>query len=197
MNGKVSGEGDLASLESTAMPHNHDTTRRVPSETFPGVSVVLRKMTEGRRIELRKLVAEPNRRVREILREQGTIEVESEEKRDMPKWLELQDEFDGIMLEKVNPAWITWGVKQVEGLQVDGRSLGVDDWGEWPSALFNEVLAAVKDEAELNGVERKNLGSPTTFGAPAGSTPKGSTVGSVGKEGGGESETAGSTSQVN
>ena len=156
MNGKVSGEGDLASLESTAMPHNYDTTRRVSSETFPGVSVVLKKMTEGRRIELRKLVAEPNRRVREILREQGTIEVESEEKRDMPKWLELQDEFEGIMVGTVNPAWIKWGVKQIEGLEVDGRSLGVDDWMDWPSALFNELVSEVKEEAELNGAERKN-----------------------------------------
>lgn len=172
------------------MPHKHDTTRRVGSEIFSGVSVVLKKMTEGRRLELRKLISEPNRRIREILREQANIEKEPEESRDMSKWLELQDEFDGIMIESINPAWITWGVKQIEGLEVDGRSLGVDDWKEWPSALFDEVLTAVKGEAELNGAERKNSESPTTSGALVDLTPKDSTADSAGNEGGGESETA-------
>lgn len=172
------------------MPHKHDTTRRVGSEIFSGVSVVLKKMTEGRRLELRKLISEPNRRLREILREQANIEKEPEETRDMSKWLELQDESDGIIIESINPAWITWGVKQIEGLEVDGRSLGVDDWKEWPSALFDEVLTAVKGEAELNGAERKNFESATTSGAQADSSQSPLTVVSAEKEGGGESETA-------
>ena len=178
------------------MPHKHDTTRRVSSEIFSGVSVVLKKMTEGRRLELRKLISEPNRRIREILREQANIEKEPEESRDMSKWLELQDEFDGIMIESINPAWITWGVKQIEGLEVDGRSLGVDDWKEWPSALFDEVLTAVKGEAELNGALRKNFESATTSGAQADSSQSPLTVVSAEKEVGGESETATSISKA-
>ena len=171
------------------MGYKHDTTRRIDSEIFPGVSVVLRKMTEGRRLELRKLISEPNRRIREILREQANIEKEPEESRDMSRWLELQDSFDQLMIEAINPSWIFWGVKQIEGLEVDGRSLGVDDWKEWPSALFDEVLTAVKGEAELNGMQRKNLESATTSGALADLTPKDSTADSAGNEGGGESET--------
>ena len=178
------------------MPHKHDTTRRVSSEIFSGVSVVLKKMTEGRRLELRKLISEPNRRIREILREQANIEKEPEESRDMSKWLELQDEFDGIMIESINPAWITWGVKQIEGLEVDGRSLGVDDWREWPSALFDEVLTAVKGEAELNGALRKNFESATTSGAQADSSQSPLTVVSAEKEVGGESETVTSISKA-
>ena len=171
------------------MGYKHDTTRRIDSEIFPGVSVVLRKMTEGRRLELRKLISEPNRRIREILREQANIEKEPEESRDMSRWLELQDSFDQLMIEAINPSWISWGVKQIEGLEVDGRSLGVDDWKEWPSALFDEVLTAVKGEAELNGMQRKNLESATTSGALVGLAPKDSTADSAGNEGGGESET--------
>ena len=171
------------------MGYKHDTTRRIDSEIFPGVSVVLRKMTEGRRLELRKLISEPNRRIREILREQANIEKEPEESRDMSRWLELQDSFDQLMIEAINPSWISWGVKQIEGLEVDGRSLGVDDWKEWPSALFDEVLTAVKGEAELNGMQRKNLESATTSGALVDLTPKDSTADSAGNEGGGESET--------
>ena len=171
------------------MGYKHDTTRRIDSEIFPGVSVVLRKMTEGRRLELRKLISEPNRRIREILREQANIEKEPEESRDMSRWLELQDSFDQLMIEAINPSWISWGVKQIEGLEVDGRSLGVDDWKEWPSALFDEVLTAVKGEAELNGMQRKNLESATTSGALVDLIPKDSTADSAGNEGGGESET--------
>ena len=42
--------------------------------------------------------------------------------------------------------------------------LDVKDWQQWPSNLFNEVLGIVKEEAELNGAERKNLPSDTTSG---------------------------------
>lgn len=178
------------------MSHKHDTTRRVESETFPGVSIILKKMTEGRRLELRKAIGEPNRRIREILREQTAIEQQPEETRDMAKWLESQDSYDEIMLIAVNPAWVLWGVKQVEGLEVDGRSIGIEDWADWPSALFDEVLTLVKSEAELNGSERKNLESLTTSGAPADSKVSPSTAQSAGREAGGESETAASTLRI-
>lgn len=178
------------------MGYKHDTTRRIDSVTCLGVSAVLRKMTEGRRLELRKLISEPNRRIREIIREQANIEKMSEEERDMPKWLELQDEFEEIMVGTVNPAWIEWGVKQIEGLEVDGRSLGVSDWKDWPSALFNELVSEVKEEAELNGAERKNFESPTTSGALAVVSQSPSTAANAGSAGGGESETVASISQA-
>jgi hypothetical protein len=121
-------------------------------------------MTEGRRLDLRSKISEPNRRIREILKEQAAIEGQSEETRDSAKWLELQDEFDGLMLEKVNPAWLTWGLKRIDGLEVEGKPLGVEDWKDWPSALFEEVIVAIKAESELNGTERKNSELPTTSG---------------------------------
>ena len=176
--------------------HAYSTTRSVPLETFPGVEVVLRKMTEGRRLELRKAIGEPNRRIREILREQAAIEQRPEETRDMSAWLSLQDEFDGIMLEKVNVAWVQWGVKSLQGLEVDGRVLGLEDWADWPSALFDEVLTLVKSEAELNGSERKNLEFATTSGAPEALKVSPSTAQSAGSEAGGESEIAASTLRI-
>ena len=178
------------------MPHKHDTTRRVSSEIFSGVSVVLKKMTEGRRLELRKLISEPNRRIREILREQANIEKEPEETRDISAWLERQDEFDQIMIEKINVAWIQWGVKQISGLEVDGRALGVEDWADWPSSLFDEILTLVKSEAELNGSDQKNSESATTSGAQADSSQSPLTVVSAEKEVGGESETVTSISKA-
>jgi len=178
------------------MKHAYHTTRSIPLETFPGVEVVLRKMTEGRRLELRKAIGEPNRRIREILREQAAIEQQPEETRDMAKWLELQDSFDGTMIEQINPSWIRWGVKQISGLEVDGKSLGVEDLLDWPSEMFGEVLSLVKSEAELNGTERKNSESHTTGGEPAPVSPSPSTADSARSADGGASETVASISQA-
>ena len=178
------------------MKHAYSTTRSIPLETFPGIEVVLRKMTEGRRLELRKLIAEPNRRIREILREQASIEKEPEETRDMSAWLERQDEFDQIMIEKINVAWIQWGVKQISGLEVDGRALGVEDWADWPSSLFDEILTLVKSEAELNGSDRKNSELPTTSGELGALDQNPSTAPSAKEEVGGASETVAFISKV-
>ena len=90
--------------------YKHDTTRRVESEVFPGVSIILKKMTEGRRLELRAMLKEPNARVREIIREQSALEKVPVEDRDNPKWLELQEEFEEIMASKVIPTYVLWGV---------------------------------------------------------------------------------------
>lgn len=178
------------------MKQKYNTTRSASVDSFPGVEVVLRKMTEGRRLELRKLISEPNRRIREILRDQAAIEKEPEADRDMSRWLELQDEFDGIMIEKINPAWVTWGVKQISGLEVDERVLGLTEWDQWPSALFDEVLTLVKDEAELNGSERKNSESATISGAPEASNQKPLTVVSAKSADGGGIEIASFTSKA-
>lgn len=178
------------------MGYKHDTTRRFESETFSGVTIILKKMTEGRRISLRELIGEPNRRIREIMREQAVLEKAPDDTRDTAKWLELQDEFDGIMIGTINPSWIKWGVKQIEGLEVDGKSLGVEDWEDWPSALFDEVLTTVKSEAELNGAERKNSELLTTSGELEALIQRASTAPPAGDAAGGEIRTVGSITPI-
>lgn len=162
------------------MAHKYETTRKKDSEIFPGVSFYLRRMTEGRRIELRKKLGPTNAKIRELLKEQGRLLEASLESQDQNRILELQDEFDGLMLEVVNPTTLLWGVKQVEGLDVDGKILTLDEWQDWPSALFQEILRAVNDEAELNGGETKNLSSPSTSGKPGDGSPDRMTATSAG-----------------
>ncbi len=162
------------------MAHKYDTTNRKESEILPGVSFLLRRMTEGRRIELRKKLGPTNAKIRELLREQGKLLEAPEDAQDHNRILELQDEFDGLMLEVVNPTTLLWGVKQIEGLEVDGKVLTLEDWLEWPSALFREILNAVNAEAELNGNEIKNSSSGSTSGRPEDGNPKLTTVASAG-----------------
>jgi len=178
------------------MPHyKHQTTRCVESELFPGVSVILKKMTEGRRMELRTAMGVPQKKIRDMRREQAIIEAQKEEIRDYSRWLDLQEEHEQLLTAVINPAWITWGVKQIEGLEVDGKSLGVDDWKDWPSALFDEVLGFVQEEAQLNGSERKNSELPSTLKELEAPIQSLSTVESVKSEDSGATETAASTIQ--
>lgn len=165
------------------MAYTHQTTRKFESVLFEGVVVELRKMTEGRRMDLRKRLQPHNTKCKDLLREIGAIEKAPEDQRDFVRYTELNDEFDQVQIEHINPEWLSWGVKKVEGLIVDGRDLGVEDWRDWPSALFDEVLKAIKFEAELNGEERKNLESPTTSGAQEGGSQNSSTAQSADEKG--------------
>lgn len=176
------------------MAYKNTSTRREESKQFPGVVFHLRKMTEGRRKELRRLLSPINARVSAILREQDIIDAAPAAERDHLKSLALSDQVDTIFLEESNPIWIKWGVKAIEGLESeDGVPLTVEDYDAWPSELFHEVLAAVKSEAELNGAERKNSELPITSGKQEGGNQSPSTAQAVESTGGGEIETAGST----
>jgi hypothetical protein len=174
----------------------YETTRRQESATFPGVFITLRKMTEGRRTELRRLIAEPNSRLRGIMREQAELDKLPEDARDMASFLELQDRFDEILMSEVNPAWVRWGVKMVDGLEVDGRTLAVEDFLDWPSVLFAEVVDLVKTEAELDGAERKNSALPTTSGEQGGGNRTPSTAPSADEGGTSAGELVQGISQV-
>jgi hypothetical protein len=178
------------------MSYNHETIRKRESETCPGVTFFLQKMTEGRRLDIRHRIAEPNRRVLALLKEQTEIEKVDEAARDVHRYMELQEEFDSLMLEKINPEWIKWGVKKIDGLEADGKPLGVDDYLEWPSMLFSEVLDAVKSEAELNGAEKKPSPSHFISGIPAEENHQLSIVASAEKRDSTETETVTDTTPL-
>jgi hypothetical protein len=176
--------------------YRHETIRKFESQEFPGVVAYLFKMTEGRRSELRSKIAASNKQLRENMRQQGRLLKVPEGTQDEAAILELQDEFDRIVGEEINPAYITWGVKQISGLEVEDIPLGVDDWKRWPSALFNEVLQAVKEESELEGGERKNSSLATTSGEPGAGSQKLSTVPSATKRDSGKIEIAELTTPI-
>jgi hypothetical protein len=174
------------------MGYKHETTRRYESETFPGVTVFIYKMTEGRRADLRARIADYNAQMRDILREQDALNKVPEEERDIPKLLELNDKFDELQM-KISPQWILWGVKAVEGLEADGKPLTVGEWTDWPSALFDEVLTKVREETELKGAQIKNFPSRTTFGEAGQAPQRSSTAQSAEEKDSGEIATVGST----
>jgi hypothetical protein len=151
------------------------TTSTKESSIVPGVIFHLRKMTEGRRIELRKSLMETNQRIRQIGREQDGI-LSNKDNPDMVRYMELSDEFDSLMIEQVHPKTLLWGIKSIEGLEIDGNPKSIDDWSEFPSELFAEMIHAINVESGLSKDEEKNSSLPTTSGAPVGKNPESSTA---------------------
>jgi hypothetical protein len=170
---------------------DYETTRTVESTEFPGVTYSLYRMTEKRRRELRAKVAQANKVMRDLMRQQGALMKQGDDDRDEMTLVELQEKFDQVVGEELNPAYVLWGVQKIAGLSIRGQELGVEDWAEWPSALFEEVLAAVKAEAEMNGSAKKPLSLATISGdPPVPETQKPTTVKSAKSEGTGTKDAA-------
>jgi hypothetical protein len=149
------------------MAHQYTSNRKIESEALPGVTFWVRKLTEGRRAALRAKLAEPNKKIRQIMRQQSELEKTPIEERDTAAWLELDDDFNSILID-INSLYIFWGLSKIEGLEVDGKPLGVEDAADFPSNLFAEIMDRVKEEMELSGAETKNSSSlPTSQGQVA------------------------------
>jgi hypothetical protein len=175
--------------------YSHKSVRKIESESCVGAAIYLYKMTEGRRLDLRESIAKPNRETRELIRKQEALGKMAEgdavsDNFDYAAWLELQDEIDYIRMSELDPALILWGVKKVEGLEVDGESLDVKDWKRWPSNFYKEVAAAVQAESELNAAEKKESLLPTTSSVADPAPPPPSTATNVSEGDTGEKEIA-------
>lgn len=112
------------------------------SKVVPGVKFTIAKMSFGRRVELM-------RRVRELAR-RGEFLSASED---------AGEKMDAALLQcEIERAYVSWGVRSVSGLMVNGRHADVELMAaEGPEALFREALTAVRREAGLNEEERKNF----------------------------------------
>jgi hypothetical protein len=176
------------------MAYKFITSRKFESEVCPGVVAHLFKMTEGRRSDLRAALAEVASRERDLFQELQALSQVAEDVRDMAKWVGLNTKLDALQLDEIQPTWIQWGLKSLEGLVSENDiPLTKDDWKKWPSALFKEIYRAIQVEAELDGAERKNSESPTTSGVVADGPPSSSTAASAEKKASGEDATAGSS----
>lgn len=113
----------------------------VESRVAPGVTFTIAKMSFGRRVELM-------RRVRELARRTEFLAASEE----------AGDKMDAALLHaEIERLYVSWGVRAVFGLAVDGKAAGPDLLTEaGPEGLFREALAAVRRETGLNEEERKN-----------------------------------------
>jgi len=113
----------------------------VASKVAPGVTFTIAKMSFGRRVELM-------RRVRELARRSEFLAASES----------AGEKMDAALLQsEIERTYVTWGVKEVRGLTVNGSVADVELMAaEGPEELFREALAAVRRETGLNEEERKN-----------------------------------------
>ncbi|MDP9169795.1 MAG: hypothetical protein M3N54_04200 [Acidobacteriota bacterium] len=111
------------------------------SAAWPGVTLVISRMSFARRLELMK-------RVRDLAGRADFFEAGRDEKNRMEASL-LGAEIDRLYLE--------WGLLEVRGLELDGENATCQSLIErGPEDLVGEALDAVKSECGLNETERKN-----------------------------------------
>lgn len=108
---------------------------------WPGVELVLAKMTFGRRLELM-------RRVRDLGTKLEYFHAGQDAQNDMEA---------GLLGAEIDRVYVAWGLEEVRGLVLDGRPATAESLIECgPEELFQEALAAIRAECGLSEHERKN-----------------------------------------
>src|SRR6266566_6404919 len=110
------------------------------SQTTPGVTFVLAKMSFGRRVEL-------TRRLREIAQKVEFLEAgDAKEKIDA-----------ALLTSEIDRLYALWGLREVRGLDLDGEPATPESLAAaGPEELFREAVTLVKAECGLTESERKN-----------------------------------------
>ena len=119
---------------------SYESEAVVESRLYPGVKFRIARVSFGRRLELM-------RRVRDLARRAEFLGAGQDP----------ADKMDAALLQaEIEQVYVTWGVKSVEGLTVDGVVAGPDLLSAGPEDVFREALAAVRKEIGLDEEERKN-----------------------------------------
>jgi len=125
---------------------NHKTTFTIASEHYPDVSLKIRRISFGRRLELARKI----RALGQALEHHaaGTTVADRIE--------------SGLLNAELDRIYLEWGLAEINGLEVDGApSTPARLFADGPEDLANEALMAIKRECCLSEVERKNFKSPS------------------------------------
>ena len=119
---------------------NYQSWLERESQTTPGVTFVLAKMSFGRRVEL-------TRRLREIAQKVEFLEAgDAKEKIDA-----------ALLTSEIDRMYALWGLREVRGLELDGAPATPESLAAaGPEELFREAVTLVKAECGLTESERKN-----------------------------------------
>lgn len=116
----------------------YESTVTMHAKSAPGVTLLIKRMSFGRRLELM-------RRIRELAQQ---VEHSASADRN-------EEQMDAALLAfEMDRIYLTWGVGEIRGLELDGVPATPQSLAETgPEALFREALAAVKGTCGL-GAER-------------------------------------------
>lgn len=178
---------------------NFTTSTRKESKTYPGVFYTLNKMSEAKRANLRLRIAEPTMKIRNLIRELKKLEDLPEEMRTedvLDRMTDLLEKMDLVSAQDVDPQWLLWGLKKIEGLDIDDVPATPESLLEaGPPLLFDEIVEEIKKVAQLNGEDEKNSESPIISGEQTVGTTTDTTATIAGNGATSEIETVASSTQ--
>ncbi len=118
-----------------------NSTVTIQSETCPGVTFTIARMTFGRRVEL----------MRRVRQSSAQLEFAAAGK-------EIADRVEAsLAAAAIDEVYLRWGLISIEGLEIDGRVAEMESLiCAGPEPLFREIVAAIKHESALTEEERKN-----------------------------------------
>lgn len=81
--------------------------------------------------------------------------------------IELNNKFLELEYYEMFPAYIRWGVQDIQGLEIDGVPATIDSFLESGNeAMFREVVDEIVRLKDMSPTEQLSFKSPTTSGAP-------------------------------
>jgi hypothetical protein len=108
---------------------------------WPGVELVIARMSFGRRIELM-------RRVRDLGARLEYFDAGQDARNGMEA---------SLLAAEIDRLYVLWGLEEIRGLVLDGAPATVESLIErGPEELLREVLSAIRSECGLSETERKN-----------------------------------------
>lgn len=176
------------------MAYIFKTTARIPSRECEGVTFVVRKMTEGRRDELR-LAQGPHLAKLGLMQEELTSLVGKTDPESLARSQEIINDSQ-LVLSALGGVKITWGLKALEGLAEDSDdvTLDIEDWKRWPPELAAEAVRIIDQATGLTVAEVSSLDKGTTSGVVVPEPKPNTTAASASEPDGSSNEIAAPTS---
>jgi hypothetical protein len=148
------------------MAYSFKKSIKVQSDLCPGVTFVIRKITESRRSEMRLKLADLQDKLSDMSAEIKLLDPVKDEKALRRAGVNI-DEF---VLREIEVYKIRWATIRVEGLVLEGEDGEeipgtLDNALAWSSELRAELLAIIDDGSVMMESEAKNYGASTTYGA--------------------------------
>lgn len=130
-----------AKVRSVGSPAAYESMIEVASESFPGVSFTVLRMSFGRRMEL-------FRSIRTLAGQIAFLESSSD----------FREQVEANLLgQEIENLYLRWGLADVRGLAIDGEAASTESLIErGPEGLSREIVRAVRAQCGLTDEERKN-----------------------------------------
>jgi hypothetical protein len=157
---------------------------RHPSKLLPDVTIVIKKMSMGVRLALRKETAAAARRLVEASDEVQRVSKEfndsikdlSAQEQATTRWpKELTDAFEAAAAEQeaIDKAYIDVCLVSIDGATIDGKPITASDvYERCGPEFFREVSEVIKSEYGLTEREKGESAPPSISGAAEGGSAK-------------------------